>query len=217
MPAGRSTTRRQLRRIPLPNPVAMIRICTLLAFALFSSRSPASEIESVLAHPPVDAFFSCSEHFEGQFTQVGDALGTDCVPQRLIEEHGRMWSRAYSGNGHENEDWYGWHMDVLSPCSGEVVSIRANDVQNTPGVMGKGRSASITLKDARGVHFMLAHVRDVVVVEGQQVVAGQPLAKIGNNGYSRSPHLHVAAWKGAQPLQIRWDQSRMKLPPEFRK
>jgi murein DD-endopeptidase MepM/ murein hydrolase activator NlpD len=194
----------------------MKKINSFLALALVAGSSFAAEIEAVLAHPPVDAFFSCSEHFAGQFTQVGDALGTDCAPQRLVEEDGRMWSRAYSGKGHRNEDWYGWHMDVLSPCACEVVSVRVNDVHNRPGVMGRGRAASVTLKDAAGVYFTLAHVREVVVAKGQHVVAGQPLAKIGNNGYSRSPHLHVAAWRGTQPLQIRWDQTKMKLPPEFR-
>lgn len=127
-----------------------------------------------------------------------------------------MWSRAYSGQGLKNEDWYGWHMELLAPCSCEVVNVHVNDVQNEPGVMGKGRAASITLKDANGVHFTLAHVRDVIVEVGQNVAAGQPVAKFGNNGYSRSPHLHIGAWKGEQPLQIRWDQSKMKLPPEFR-
>lgn len=176
----------------------------------------AAEIDVALAHPPLDAFFACSEHFQGQFKHLGDALGTDCVAQRLVEEDGRTWSRAYAGDGHANEDWYGWHMELLSPCTCAVVALHANEVQNQPGVMGKGRAASITLKDGNGVHFTLAHVRDVVVTLGQQVTAGQPLAKIGNNGYSRSPHVHVAAWKGEQPLQIRWDQSKMRLPPEFR-
>ena len=86
----------------------------------------------------------------------------------------------------------------------------------TRGFMGKGRSASITFRDENGVHFVLAHVRDIAVEEGQQVMAGDPVAKFGNNGYSRSPHVHIGAWKGEQPLQIRWDQSRMKLAPEFR-
>jgi len=112
--------------------------------------------------------------------------------------------------------WYGWHMELLSPCSCEVVEIFANDVQNDPGIMGKGRAASITLRDENDVHFVLAHVRDVVVEERQKVSAGEPLAKIGNNGYSRAPHVHIGAWKRQQPLQIRWDQSKMQLPPEFR-
>lgn len=193
-----------------------MKLYTFLALAFVSSLSQASEIEVVVAHPPVDAFFSCSEHFEGQFAHVGDALGADCIAQRLVEVDGRMWSRAYSGEGRRNEDWYGWHMELLSPCSCEVVGVHVNDVQNEPGVMGKGRAASITLKDSNDVNFTLAHVRDVIVEKGQKVTAGQPVAKFGNNGYSRSPHLHIGAWKDDQPLQIRWDQSKMKLPPEFR-
>jgi len=209
------------------NRADFVLLLSLLASGCATDRTPesgfsigdqlhAANIQAVLAHPPVDAIFSCSEHFEGQFQHVGDALGTDCVPQRLVEEDGRMWSRAYSGQGHSNEDWYGWHMELLSPCSCEVVGIHHNDVQNDPGIMGKGRSASITFRDENGVHFVLAHVRDIAVEEGQQVMAGDPVAKFGNNGYSRSPHVHIGAWKGEQPLQIRWDQSRMKLAPEFR-
>lgn len=195
---------------------AIPRVCVIFALASFTSSSFASPIEAVLAHPPVDAFFSCSEHFEGQFAELGDALGTDCVPQRLVEQEGRVWSRAYSGGGHRNEDWFGWHMDLLSPCACEVVDIHINPIQNEPGIMGKGHAASITFRNASGVHFTLAHVREIAVKKGQWVEAGEPVAKFGNNGYSRSPHVHVAAWKGKQPLQIRWDQSKMQLPPEFR-
>ncbi len=191
-------------------------LCILLTLALVPGRSSATETEAVLAHPPVDAFFTCSEHFEGQFTHLGDALASDCIPQRLVEEDGRLWARAYSARGHRNEDWYGWHMDLLSPCSCEVVDLYVNAVQNEPGIMGEGRASSITLRDESGVHFVLAHVRDIVIKKGQHVDAGQPIAKFGNNGYSRSPHVHVGAWKGKQPLQIRWDQSKMKRPPEFR-
>lgn len=190
--------------------------CVFIVLALVSGRPSASEIEAVLAHPPVDAFFTCSEHFAGQFAHLGDALGVDCISQRLVEEDGRLWSRAYSGRGHRNEDWYAWHMDLLSPCSCEVVGIYINSVQNEPGIMGEGRASSITLRDESGVHFVLAHVRKIVVEKGQRVDAGQPIAKFGNNGYSRTPHVHVGAWKGKQPLQIRWDQTKMKPPPEFR-
>lgn len=195
---------------------AFRKVCAILAIASFVSPSLASDIEAVLAHPPVDALFSCSEHFEGQFAALGDALGTDCVPERLVEEEGRTWSRAYSGDGHRNEDWFGWHMNLLSPCTCEVVNVHINPAQNAPGIMGEGRAASIIFRDKSGVHFVLGHVREVVVKNGQHVEAGELVAKIGNNGYARSPHVHVAAWRGEQPLQIRWDQSKMQLPPEFR-
>ena len=44
--------------------------------------------------------------------------------------------------------------------------------------------------------------------EGDTVRAGQFVARVGNNGYGRSPHIHVGAWKGQTPYQIRWDLRR---------
>jgi len=181
-----------------------------------SAFCPADGAGVVLAHPPVDAFFSCTEHFAGQFSSVGDALGTDCVPQRLVEADGRMWLRAYDGNGSKNEQWFGWNMELLSPCQCEIVRVHVNAKDNAPGIMGKGRSSSITLRRSDGVHFLLAHVRDIRVKPGDTVKPGQPVAMFGNNGFARSPHVHVAAWKESTALQIRWDQSKMRMPPEFR-
>lgn len=179
-----------------------VRTVSITVLVMATCCANALDIEAVLAHPPVDSFFACSEHFATQFDHLGDALGTDCIPQRLVEEDGKTWSRAYRGAGLSNEDWYGWDMELLSPCTCEVVEVYKNDTQNVPGIMGTGRAASITLRDSNGVHFKLAHVRNVKVEVGDHVQAGQRIAMFGNNGYSRVPHVHVAAWKGEQPLQI---------------
>ena len=193
-----------------------MRLMFGLVFIAASASCVAEDIGVVLAHPPVDAFFSCSEHFAGQFSSVGDALGTDCVPQRLVEAEGRMWLRAYEGDGSKNEQWFGWNMELLSPCECEIVRVHVNATDNVPGIMGKGRSSSITLRRGDGVHFLLAHVRDIRVKSGDSVKPGEAVALFGNNGFARSPHVHVAAWKESTPLQIRWDQSKMRMPPEFR-
>jgi murein DD-endopeptidase MepM/ murein hydrolase activator NlpD len=52
---------------------------------------------------------------------------------------------------------------------------------------------------------MLAHLQDIQVREGDTVRAGEFIARVGNNGYSRNPHVHVAAWKDDAAYQIRWD------------
>jgi len=181
-----------------------------------SSAALPNDIGSVIAHPPVDAFFSCTEHFEGQFKSVGDALGTDCVVVRLVEKHGRAWLRAYEEGGEKNDEWYGWHEHLLSPCDCKVIEVYENPKSNEPGVMGKGRASSVTFRRADGVEFVYAHVRNVTVRAKEDVTSGQPFAMIGNNGYARNPHVHVGAWKDDTPLQIRWDQKKMQLPPEFR-
>ena len=171
---------------------------------------------TALLHPPVDAAFSCTEHFSGQFKSVGDALGTDCVVTRLDEVDGRLWSRAYRGEGHENSDWFGWETELLAPCQCLIEKVHINPVVNSPGIMGSGRASSIVFLRVDGVRVLYAHVRDLQVKEGDKVEEGSVVARIGNNGFSRSPHVHVGAWKGENALQIRWNQLKMKLPPEHR-
>jgi len=59
------------------------------------------------------------------------------------------------------------------------------------------------------MNVLYAHIADVRVKEGDSVKAGQPIAKVGNNGFGRAPHIHIGAFKGEMPLQIRWDLRAM--------
>src|SRR5438067_803384 len=99
------------------------RYLWLLFFLLLTGCGsvPSRDDEVAVAHAPVDAFFSCTEHFAGQLSSVGDALGTDCLVMRLVEANGRTWLRAYENDGAKNEDWYGWDEHLLSPCDCKVV------------------------------------------------------------------------------------------------
>lgn len=193
-----------------------LRSVLLIAFAASAAVHGGEPIEAVLAHPPVDAMYACSEHFAGQFKHPGDALGADCVVQKLVDVDGRLFSRAHAGDGARNEDWYGWNEPLLSPCDCEVKKLHENPVVNQPGILGKPPASHLVLVADDGTHFLLAHIQAPLVKPGDRVSAGQPVARIGNNGYGRTPHLHIGAWRDSTPLQIRWDQTRMRLPPEFR-
>ena len=173
---------------------------------------PANAEEAVLAHPPFKSFYSCAEHGAGQLPALGDDRGTDCFVQKLVESGGRTWLRAHAGDGLNNEDWFGWNQSVLSPCDCTVLKRQENPTTNVPGILGAPPAAYLVLKRADGIHFMIAHVQAVSVREGQRVKYGQELAKVGNNGYSRQPHIHIGAWKGEAPVQIRFDQRFMQGP-----
>ncbi len=170
----------------------------------------------IVAAPPFDAFFSCTEHFQGQFEALGDALGTDCFVQRMVEVDGRAWLRAHRGDGTDNADWFGWRQPVLSPCDCVVVRLRSGAATNSPGIPGAPPADFVVLERDDGVHFLIAHIREPSVAVGDLVRAGQAIAKVGNNGYSRSPHVHLGAWRQDTALQIRFDQSMMRLPPGLR-
>lgn len=186
--------------------------CLTLFTLTFSVASDAADIDSVLAHPIYGELFACTEHWQGNLKGLGDELGTDCWIQQLVEVEGRVWPRANAGNGRRNEDWYGWGKwgkSVLSPCTCEVIKINLNMTVNQPGVIGKPPASFVVLKREDGVYFMLAHVADVVPKVGEPIEAGQLLAHVGNNGYARLPHIHIGAWRGDTPLQIKFDQAAM--------
>ncbi|MCA9664734.1 MAG: M23 family metallopeptidase [Myxococcales bacterium] len=187
-----------------------------IALSLASLSSPASAktsankpIGAVVVHPLFKIYYSCAEHYAGQFKWSGDALGADCVVMRLRAVDRRYWARAYRGKGHRNRDWFGWRAEVLAPIGGVVVKVNVNPKTNKPGIMGRGKASMITIKRADGVHVVVAHVRELQVKVGQHVRRGQVIARVGNNGFSRHPHIHIGAWRNKTPLQLRFDQRKI--------
>lgn len=167
-------------------------------------------IAEVTLSPFVREPFTCVEHPLGQLEYTGDALGTDCTVIGGVAKSGGF-AREYRTDGRRNEDWYGWHATLLAPCDCEIVGAFAKSEANTPGTFGRPPAAMIQFRRSDGVIIVYAHVADIVVRLGDHVVAGQPVAKVGNNGFARAPHTHIGAWREADgtPLQIRWDLRAM--------
>jgi len=170
------------------------------AAALQANTSPVPE-QLVIIHPFIADRYHCSDHYEGELPDLGDALGTDCT----IYKNGR----SYDGNGTRNEDFYIWGKTVLAPIDGTVERVRINPVVNAPGKLGKPPASTITFLRADGVHVIFAHLAKITVKEGDVVKAGQPVAIVSNNGMSTGPHVHVGAWRDNTPLQIVWDLKAM--------
>lgn len=170
----------------------------------------AGDIEQVLLGPLTRETYACVEHPLGQLESTGDALGTDCMVLGGLTREGGF-AREYRTDGKTNEDWYGWHATLLAPFDGTVVGAFSKSEVNVPGIFGKPPAAMIQIRRDDGVVVVFAHVTDLAVKIGDRVKSGQPIAKIGNNGFARAPHTHVGAWreKDRVPLQIRWDLRAM--------
>ena len=199
----------------------MHRIPVLTMLMLCTAWAQAAEIEAVTLHPPVAARMQCSEHALGAEDHVPDALGADCVVvKRTGGPNGNLLS-LHTGDGSRNEDWHSWREPLLAPCDGVVTIVSLNPETATPGTFGPGRSGALLFKcgkadDARAVQVAYVHVQEASVREGDVVKAGQPVARIGNNGSSFNPHVHVGAFRGelfapdAMPLQVRFDLAAMR-------
>ena len=98
---------------------------------------------------------------------------------------------------------------MLAPFDATVAAVRLNPVINEPGRLGRPPASFIVFERADGMRVIYAHVQDVQVAQGDAVRAGQVVARVGNDGYARSPHIHIGAWRGETPYQIRWDLRRV--------
>lgn len=179
---------------------------SVLPAAAQSGRAVLPEvIEAVTLHRIFNQYYQCGEHFAGEMQYVGDALGADCIIQGGDVTDAGGFVRAFRTDGAANEDWYGWNAEVLAPFDGTVARVNINPVVNQPGQLGRPPASFVLFERADGMRVLFAHVQDLQVVQGDTVTAGQVVARVGNNGYGRSPHIHVGAWKDDTPYQIRWD------------
>jgi hypothetical protein len=190
--------------------------------------APAPYIDAIVIHPPVAPKIKCSEHPLGMEDHAGDALAQDCIVVRYIGGPRGNFPSFYAGEGLRNEDWFSWNEPLLAPFDGIVRSVHVNPVTNEPGTRGGGMASLVLFEridagDDHPIQVGYVHVQDVRVEVGDTVVAGQVVARIGNNGISDYPHVHIGAVRGdildlmsgagapedVQPLQIRFDLAAM--------
>lgn len=168
-------------------------------------------IQQVELGPVFADRYLCVEHAL-ELEYAGDALGTDCVLTGGVEIGANGYLKLYRTDGKTNADWYGWHADVLAPFDGTVVYLHHDTQENVPGVLGPSSAAgSLRFKNEDGVIVVYGHVTEIAVKVGDRVKVGQVVAKLGNNGQTRAPGIHIGAYREADsmPLQIRWDLRAM--------
>ncbi len=192
----------------MPARIALLMPLLMFCHVVYAAAPPPVRPDYALARPIFAQYFVCGEHRQGELTSLGDALGADCFVQRMEFVNGLEFARAYRGTGARNEEWYGWKMPVLSPCDCQVVKTVINPIVNAPGQLDPSPATSVVLRRKDGVHFLLAYLAELIIKPGQQVSAGQPLGVVGNNGYARTPHIHIGAWQVETPLQIRFELRR---------
>jgi len=107
--------------------------------------------------------------------------------------------RLFEGDGKSVEQYYGFGEDVLAVADGTVVSIHDGMPDQTPFDFMVPKSKSdyggnnLILEIAPKVFAWYAHLRQgsLTVKVGDAVMAGVPIAKLGNTGPSEGPHLHL--------------------------
>src|SRR5581483_2034097 len=151
----------------------------------------------------------CSEHTAVSWN-LGDSLATDCI---VVSDFGHGFPKFYRTDGKKNEDWYGWHADVLAPISGKVIGTIVNDVENVPGNFGKGQASAIQILTPQNQMVILVHVTNIRVQIGDPVKMGQVVAQVGNSGIADAPHTHVGAGLFLLSFPRKRESNLCNVPP----
>ncbi len=88
-------------------------------------------------------------------------------------------------------------IDVSAPMGMEIEAPAAGVVTQVSWVEGYGNM--LTIDHGYGLVTRYAHCSKILVVRGQRVKRGQPIAKVGSTGLSTGPHLHYEVWVNGRP------------------
>ena len=108
---------------------------------------------------------------------------------RVVNGQMRQGDRGVRAN------YVSWEAPLLAPADGRVVTavdgLEDNEIGRTDREHPAGNHLIVEIAPDRFV--LLAHLRkgSLLVKAGQQVKAGQPVARCGNSGNTTEPHLHL--------------------------
>lgn len=161
--------------------------------------------------------YSYTSHYKlGSHTAKHD---DSCVYQ-LPYSPGRDYivTQAYNGGySHKGANKYAidWKMPegttVLAARAGTVVKIRSDSDLGGPSIDFDKHNNYVLIRHDDGTlaHYCHLQKHGNLVNIGDRVVAGQPIARSGNTGFSSGPHLHFCVFKTISGKQ------RASLPVKF--
>jgi hypothetical protein len=150
-----------------------------------------------------------SYHRRGLLVFSGGAT----IDRRYAIDWGQSNNGAtFSGDALDNRSYYAYGEEVLAVADGRVVSARDGIPENVPRHEGFRPAVPLSMETIEGNTITLdvgggqfaayAHLQpgSVRVKAGDRVRRGQVLARIGNSGDSREPHLHFEVTNSSRPL-----------------
>jgi len=149
-----------------------------------------------LLYLPVLGRWQVSQGPAGPWTHQG--LWSHAWDFEVADDAGRRWRNG----GTALTDYYAYGAPVVAPADGRVVRAVGHLDDNPIGQVDTSHNwgNALVIAHAGGLHSALCHLQrgSLAVREGEQVVRGQVLARVGNSGRSPLPHLHVQLQVGAE-------------------
>lgn len=114
--------------------------------------------------------------------------------QFLIPASGSI-SSGYGYRTHPISGRWTMHkgVDIASPVGASVVAAKSGVVTFAGPLGGYGNLVVVEHPDGYATRY--AHCSRLLVLRGQKVRQGEPIARVGDTGYTTGPHLHFEVWR----------------------
>lgn len=104
-------------------------------------------------------------------------------------------------DGRLAQGYHGFHrgIDLLAPLGTEIYPITDGVIiEVSLARLGWGNTVAIDHGD--GLKSRYAHMKDIKVIEGDQVTKDQPLGTVGMTGWTTGPHLHLEIYQNGHTI-----------------
>jgi hypothetical protein len=196
----------------------------LLRHRVLTSRAPIEGAEIGTHHDPLHVFgppltgpdwVARSGPSNDSYHRRGILVldGTASIDRRYAIDWVRIRNgTSFSGDEHNNRAYYAYGEMVLAVADGRVVATTDGITDNVPAHEGFRPAVPLTLQTLAGnsitldvggsqfAYYMHLQPGSVSVKTGDRVRRGTVLARIGNSGDAREPHLHFEVTNSSQLL-----------------
>jgi len=186
-------TRRLHRALVMTGGLALVGLLPAVQMVAPVVAYPASltELEpAITVHAPADGPL--------KVLWGGESLGTNYHAAFADQRWAYDLTRApYLTGSSRLEDYGCYSLPVLAPIDAFVSSTHEGEPDNVPGMPSNNVAAPegnrVVQRLETGTYLILAHLQpgSLQVAAGDVVTAGQMLARCGNSGNTREPHLHI--------------------------
>jgi|GEM_PF-2992508 len=143
-------------------------------------------------------------------------------------EHRRHLSRGHfaydfvkvDSNGRQTvgdslQDNFSFGEVIVAPAYGVVIAAMDEEMDNPPGQVKSRKANYIEIDHGNNEVSRMVHLKQgsLLVAIGDTVKVGQPVARVGNSGFSETPHLHIGFQKNE--LSLDGKTRSFPLPVEF--
>jgi murein DD-endopeptidase MepM/ murein hydrolase activator NlpD len=136
-----------------------------------------------------------SQGLNSSIAEAPDIWMLPTTDYSLSSPFGYRWGRAHEGT------------DLAADCGTPIYAAHAGTV-----VLARyngGFGLAVFIDHGNGIQTVYGHSSELLVSEGQEVAAGDPIARVGNTGYSFGCHLHFEVHIDGQAVDpVPWLKER---------